>query len=51
MRSRTWQWLLGRITGLLTRPNVIAPDGTSIPSTRLGWQLFPPTPKNDTTTT
>jgi hypothetical protein len=45
MRSRTWPWLKTRIAGLLNTPKAIAPDGTPVPTTRIGWQLDPPKPK------
>lgn len=49
MRARTWPWLKTRITGLLNAPKTVAPDGTLVPTTRIGWQLDPPKPKKSTT--
>lgn len=42
--SRSWVWLKNRIAGLLSAPDVIAPDGRLFPSTRLGWHFNPPPP-------
>ena len=42
LTRRTWRWLSLRIQGLLDAPPTIAPDGTGVPSTRLGWALNPP---------
>lgn len=43
LEGRTWRWLRTRIVGLLTVPPIVAPDGTPIPQTRVGWALNPPT--------
>lgn len=48
MRSRTWPWLQNRIASLLDAPKTVAPDGTFIPTTRIGWQLDPPKPPKKT---
>lgn len=46
MATVTWVWLQNKISGLFTRPKTVAPDGTLIPTTRLGWHFFPPQPQS-----
>lgn len=41
LTRRTWRWLQARIGGLLN-VQIVAPDGTLVPATRLGWALRPP---------
>lgn len=42
MARRSWDWLRVRVEGLLAAPPTVAPDGTLLPSTRIGWALTPP---------
>ena len=45
LKSRSWRWFTSRVTGLLTKPPVVAKlnDGKfhQIPQTRLGLALNP----------
>lgn len=44
LQERSWRWLTNKVGGLFSKFH-FSPDGTAVPTTRLGLALKPPKPR------